>query len=124
MPIRCLRRASCAALLFCALPAVGTPFSASLTGMDSAGAAFVLSRNQGGSGRWGLLERLDDSSPDELDLRGSSVAIFGQRAVIGSATAPLDRSGSDDHLSPITVFTHPSKVERILHAFGIGNTDA
>lgn len=67
--------------------AVGAPFSTADNGRDNAGLAFVYARNQGGSGRWGQVARLQSVQPDEADACGSAVAISGSLVAVGCDTA-------------------------------------
>ena len=65
-------------------------------GNVNSGAAFVYSRNEGGTNNWGLVTTLDNPSPGTSDQFGASVAIDGNTIAIGT---PLDddpsRTGRD-----------------------------
>ena len=51
---------------------------------NSAGAAYVLQRDQGGVGNWGQVKKLTASDAKPGDLFGLSVAISGDTAVVGA----------------------------------------
>ena len=81
---------------------VGAPFSDAPSGVSGAGAAFMFSRNAGGSGRWGLLARIDSPAPVEAGHCGTAVGVAGHRAAVscheinevwvhrvGSSTPPI-----------------------------------
>ncbi len=68
---------------------VGAP-SADIYGVSGAGAAYIYGRDQGGSSNWGQIVRLRDSGGDIQDNFGSSVALQGDRAVVGSSRADVE----------------------------------
>ena len=48
------------------------------------GSAFILERDQGGPGSWGLVRKLTHSDPSAVDHFGASVSVHGDTAVVGS----------------------------------------
>ncbi|MFN8354784.1 MAG: hypothetical protein U0Y10_10070 [Spirosomataceae bacterium] len=52
--------------------------------LDAAGAAYVFSRDQGGSNNWGQVKKLVASDRAAQDWFGWSVAIFGTTVVVGA----------------------------------------
>jgi hypothetical protein len=55
-----------------------------LWGNSDAGAAYVFSRNQGGTDNWGQVKKLDAGEYDANDYFGVSVAVSGDIAVVGA----------------------------------------
>jgi len=53
-------------------------------GGDEAGAAYVFSRNQGGTDNWGEVEKFTASDTEAGDFFGFSVAVSGEVAVVGA----------------------------------------
>ncbi len=51
------------------------------------GKAYIYSRNEGGTGQWGLLVSLSDPGAANEDVFGSSVAVEGDTAIIGASGA-------------------------------------
>lgn len=62
---------------------IGAEEESSTTGND-AGAAYIYHRNQGGSGNWGLVNRVFSCDSDDEDELGTAVAIKGGQAIIGA----------------------------------------
>ena len=58
-----------------------------------AGAAYVVQRNQGGSGNWGEVKKLTASDAQPLDQLGLSAAVSGDVAVVG---APDEDAGGSN----------------------------
>lgn len=52
-------------------------------GMDS-GSAYIFSRNQGGTDKWGQVEKLLAGDGEEFDYFGCSVSISGDTVIVGS----------------------------------------
>ncbi len=50
----------------------------------NAGAAYVFQRNQGGQGNWGQVKKLTASDAEAGDYFGTSVAIYGDTAIVGA----------------------------------------
>jgi fibronectin type 3 domain-containing protein len=48
------------------------------------GTAYIYSRNQGGSGAWGLADTLIDPGATECDYFAGSVAVYGDTVIIGA----------------------------------------
>ena len=65
---------------------VGAAFEAGGPGdpADNAGAAYVFRRDQGGASNWGQVQKLTAPDADPDDYFGTSVAIFGDTAVVGA----------------------------------------
>ena len=61
------------------------------TGVTDTGAAYLYSRNQGGTNQWGLVKQLTSPSYAANDHFGASVALDGNLAVVG---VPLADSGN------------------------------
>ena len=53
-------------------------------GSKDAGAAYVFSRNQGGTDNWGQVKKLTASDAEEVDRFAYSVAVSGEMAVVGA----------------------------------------
>jgi len=68
---------------------VGAPMG-DAGGVGFAGAAYVFSRNQGGTDNWDEVKKLTASDAEEADVFGNSVAVSGDIAVVG---APGDDAG-------------------------------
>ena len=62
-------------------------------GGDSAGAAYIFQRNQGGQDNWGEVSKLNASDAQAEDFFGGSVAVNGDTAVVG---APFEDAESED----------------------------
>ncbi len=62
-------------------------------GGDSAGAAYVFQRSQGGANTWGEVTKLTASDADAGDFFGVGVAVSGDTAVVGADNE--DAGGSD-----------------------------
>ncbi len=62
----------------------GAPSTASIQGVDGNGAVYVHSRDQGGSGAWGISAKLIAADGEDNDEFGSSVAISGSSVLIGA----------------------------------------
>jgi hypothetical protein len=61
---------------------VGAPFGDDAG--ESSGSAYVLGRDQGGTGNWGLIKKLTVSDAVSIDQFGFSVAIDGDTAAVGA----------------------------------------
>lgn len=87
---------------------VGAPFSNSESGAEGAGAALVYSRNLGGTGRWGLLARVQSPDAQALEHCGRRVRVSGHRVAVSCPEAGqvwLHRVGS---ATPPALITPPS----------------
>ncbi len=62
-------------------------------GGNTAGAAYVFQRDQGGADNWGEVTKLTASDAQAGDQFGESVAVSGDTAVVG---APLEDAGGSD----------------------------
>lgn len=77
----------------------GAPFENEID--DGAGAAYIYSRDEGGSGNWGEVIKLLASNGGHNDRFGTSVAIEGDTAVVGCASRRIvyvfykDEGGTD-----------------------------
>jgi len=58
------------------------------SGVFTPGSAYVFGRNQGGPNNWGEAQKLTPSDRAELDLFGSSVAIYENTAIVGTPRDP------------------------------------
>jgi uncharacterized repeat protein (TIGR01451 family) len=63
--------------------------------LPDAGAAYIFSRNQGGTGAWGQTAKVAADDIQSNDFFGNSVAISGDTVIVG---APGEDSGSGDPL--------------------------
>lgn len=76
---------------------LGVPYETDPTpdnSLDFAGAAYLYSKDQGGSNNWGLLKRILSSDRSGSDQFGKSVAISGDKAIVGAMQESHDASGS------------------------------
>lgn len=76
----------------------GAPYESDATpdnSLDDAGAAYLYLKNQGGTNNWGLLKRILSSDRSGSDKFGSSVAISGDRAIVGAVQESHDANGSN-----------------------------
>ena len=62
-------------------------------GGSQAGAAYVFQRDQGSAGNWGEVKKLTASDTQAFDQFGSSVAVSGDTAVVGT---PTEDAGSSN----------------------------
>ncbi len=64
------------------LAIIGAHFE--FTNFFQAGAAYLFERNTGGTDQWGLVKRLEASTPGFQNFFGSSVAISNDTIIIGA----------------------------------------
>jgi len=88
---------------------------ANAAGTDS-GAAYLFSRNVGGDGMWGQLQKFIGSSTSTGDETGRSVGISGQTSVVGSP--------SDDSAGTDTGSAYVSKIPELTLTFFVGEVPA
>jgi len=65
-------------------------YKADINGQTEAGAAYVFSRNWGGADNWGEVKKLTASDYTAYDFFGTSVAINGDKLVVGAYWADID----------------------------------
>lgn len=63
---------------------IGAPQDFENENDDGQGAAYIYGRNEGGENNWGLIKRIKASDGAASDLFGVSVAVSGERIVVGS----------------------------------------
>ena len=63
--------------------------------LDFAGAAYLYRKDQGGANNWGLVKRILSSDRSGSDQFGYSVAISGDKAIIGAMQEAHDVNGSN-----------------------------
>ncbi|MDR6806086.1 hypothetical protein J2Y45_003278 [Dyadobacter sp. BE34] len=76
---------------------IGVPYETDVTpdnSLDFAGAAYLYKKDQGGSNNWGLLKRILSSDRSGSDQFGKSVAISGDKAIVGAMQESHDANGS------------------------------
>lgn len=76
----------------------GAPYESDATpdnSLDDAGAAYLYRKGQGGANNWGLLKRILSSDRSGSDKFGSSVAISGDKAIVGAWQESHDANGSN-----------------------------
>ena len=67
---------------------VGAP-DVNVSGKTNQGAAYVFYRNQGGSNHWGQVKKIVASDGAALDFFSESVAIYGDKIVVGASHADI-----------------------------------
>lgn len=77
---------------------LGVPYETDPTpdnSLDFAGAAYLYRKDQGGNNNWGLLKRILSSDRSGSDQFGKSVAISGDKAIVGAMQESHDADGSN-----------------------------
>jgi hypothetical protein len=62
--------------------------------LDDAGAAYFFERNTGGTEAWGQVQKHTAANAQAGDQFGFAVAVYGDRAVVGSVFARLNHAGA------------------------------